>query len=141
MAAPASKELGDIEDGDAAPASIHRAYKPRPGASIGARGAGDMDRVSLVFPFAAAAAVTVGQDQPVIFGKHVDGGCYLATPPPDPAASVARPQHSSTRALPDVESAQRVRSLPGRNQLPNPTLSRLGAAPLGRPPTVRAPRR
>jgi hypothetical protein len=120
MAAPAGKELGAIEDGDAAPASVHRAHKPRPVAAIVAGRAGYVDRASLVLPFAAVAAVSVGQDQSAILGKHVDGACYLAATPPDPAASVTGPQHSSTSALPYVEPAQRVGSLPARNQLPNP---------------------
>jgi hypothetical protein len=92
MGAPASKDVGAIEDGDAAATPVHRAQKPRPRAAIVARGACDEGRVSLVLPFATDAAVTVGQDQPIIQGQQVDGACYLATPPPDPAASVARPQ-------------------------------------------------
>jgi hypothetical protein len=122
MAAPASKDLGAIEDSGAAPAPVHRAHKPRPRADIVARGACDEGRVSLVLLFAADAAVTVGQDQPIIQGQQVDG-----------------PQHARSSAFPNVEPAQCVGGSSGRN-LANPT-SRSGAAQFGRLPIVGEPRR
>ena len=139
MGAPASKDLGAIEDGDAAATPVRWAHKPRPRAALVARGACDEGRVSLVLPFAADAAVTVGQDQPIIQGQQVDGACYLATPPPDPAASVARPQHARSSAFANVEPAQCVGGSSSRN-LANPT-SRSGAAQFGRLPIVGEPRR